>query len=58
MFYIIQVDFGKTMRIVAVVTKGIDHTRLLEWVKKYTVQYSDMASTWTTVPKGQDNVSL
>jgi hypothetical protein len=56
--YIIQVDFGETVTIVAVVTKGLGGTSLSEWVTKYQLKYTNTLSTWTTVPRNPDDVSF
>jgi hypothetical protein len=53
-----QVDFGKTVRIAAVVTKGHGDTRADEWVIKYKLKYTNTLLTWTTVHMNPDDVSL
>ncbi|XP_052701549.1 uncharacterized protein LOC128178433 [Crassostrea angulata] len=51
----IQVDFGRTFTIMAVVTKGLNFSNLIEYVKKYRVKYSNTGSTWNTVQIGTTN---
>lgn len=53
-----QVDFGKEVRIAAVVTKGHGDTSADEWVIKYQLKYSNTLLTWTLVTKNPDDVSF
>ncbi|XP_061171992.1 neuropilin-1a-like [Saccostrea echinata] len=49
----IQVDFGRGMVIMAVLTKGMGG--FSEWVKKYQVRYSNTGSTWAVLQYGSTN---
>ncbi|XP_061171993.1 lactadherin-like [Saccostrea echinata] len=49
----IQVDFGREMMIIAVLTKGMGGLR--EWVKKFQVKYSNTNLSWTIVQNGSSN---
>jgi hypothetical protein len=53
-----QVDFGKAVKIAAVVTKGHGDTSAHEWVIKYQLKYTNTTLTWTTVHKNPDDVSF
>lgn len=52
-----QVDFGRTFTIMAIVTKGLNLSSLIEYVKKYRVTYSNTDSYWNTVQYDTTNVS-
>ncbi|XP_065944395.1 uncharacterized protein [Magallana gigas] len=51
----IQVDFGRPLTIVAVVTKGLDFRNLDEYVKKYKVRYSNTSVNWMLVYNGTND---
>ncbi|XP_022335110.2 uncharacterized protein LOC111131735 [Crassostrea virginica] len=51
----IQVDFGYSKYIVAVVTKGLADASLSEWVKKYRVMYGQTTSAFAYVNTGSSN---
>uniref|UniRef100_A0A8W8HL54 F5/8 type C domain-containing protein n=1 Tax=Magallana gigas TaxID=29159 RepID=A0A8W8HL54_MAGGI len=51
----IQVDFGRPLTIVAVVTKGLDFNNYDVYVKKYKVRYSNTSVNWTMVFNGTND---
>lgn len=55
--FLFQVDFGRPLTIVAVVTKGLDFNNHNEYVKKYKVRYSNTSVNWMMVYNGTNDVS-
>lgn len=55
--FLLQVDFGRPLTIVAVVTKGVNFHNLDEYVKKYRMRYSNTSVNWTMVFNGTNDVS-
>lgn len=55
--FLLQVDFGRPLTVVAVVTKGLDFNYYDEYVKKYKVRYSNTSVNWMTVFDGTNDVS-
>lgn len=55
--FLFQVDFGRPLTIVAVVTKGLNFHYLDEYVKKYRMRYSNTSVNWTMVFNGTNDVS-
>uniref|UniRef100_A0A8W8HL61 F5/8 type C domain-containing protein n=1 Tax=Magallana gigas TaxID=29159 RepID=A0A8W8HL61_MAGGI len=51
----IQVDFGRPLTMVAVVTKGLNFKTFDEYVKKYKVRYSNTSVNWMTVFNGTND---
>lgn len=57
LIFLFQVDFGRPLTIVAVVTKGLNFEHYIEYVKKYIVRYRNTPFNWTTVYNNNTNVS-
>lgn len=55
--FLFQVDFGRPLTMVAVVTKGLDFHNHNEYVKKDKVRYSNTSVNWTMVFNGTNDVS-
>lgn len=55
--FLFQVDFGRPLTMVAVVTKGLDFNNYDEYVKKYKVGYSYTSVNWMLVNNGTNDVS-
>ncbi|XP_038066087.1 adipocyte enhancer-binding protein 1-like [Patiria miniata] len=54
----IQVEFGRYMIITGVITQGRATDRYQQWVKKFTVSYSDAGQEWTGVTDGRSGIQM